>query len=104
MIIVAEPSNTRFKTGRAHITPGVMKAIRDLKLSNREIGIALSKLLQRHGDQEQGELCEHDFALNLEAAKQGLPVYSSFSFMEKIFWVVTDADRHTTTVLLPEEH
>ena len=54
---------------------------------------------------DDGELSESDRQANEHALKHGLRVLSAYTLRtgEKI-WIITEADRSSTTVLLPEDY
>ena len=61
--------------------------------------------LRRHTAGDWGEVDAHDRAANDDAVRTGeriLSVYRSGS--GDTFWVITEADRSVTTVLLPEDY
>ena len=61
--------------------------------------------LRRHAAGDWGEVDSEDRAANDDALTTGerlLSVYRSAN--ETTFWVVTEADRSVTTVLLPEDY
>ena len=81
--------------GEVYASPGVLTQI-----SEAEIVFALV----RHKNCDWGEVCEEDWELNNEALELGhriLSVYTSSNGVK--FWIITEADRSYTTVLLPEE-
>jgi len=41
---------------------------------------------------------------NREAVNQEARIFSAYVFGEVKFWVITEADRPSTTILLPEEY
>jgi len=84
--------------GRCVATPG---AIRTLE----EAGVSPASLLARHARGDGGELSESDRQANEHAVKHGLRVLSAHRLRtgEKI-WIITEADRSSTTILLPEEY
>ena len=61
--------------------------------------------LRRHSAGDWGEVDAYDRAANDEAMRSGerlLSVYRSAN--GTTFWVITEADRSVTTVLLPEDY
>jgi hypothetical protein len=61
--------------------------------------------LRRHAAGDWGEVDAHDRAANDNAMKSGerlLSVYRSAN--GTTFWVITEADRSATTVLLPDDY
>src|ERR1017187_6973060 len=63
------------------------------------------KFLARHGNGDWGELIPSDREANEYALKHGLRVLSAYTLRtgEKI-WIITEADRSRTTILLPSEY
>jgi hypothetical protein len=60
--------------------------------------------LARHAAGDWGELCAFDRRQNEIAMREGYRVLSSYEVPQGRVWVITEADRSVTTVLLPEEY
>jgi hypothetical protein len=60
--------------------------------------------LARHTSGDWGNLCAFDRRQNQIALREGLRVLSSYSVGERSVWIITEADRSVTTILLPEEY
>jgi len=61
--------------------------------------------IARHSKGDWGEVCEEDREENEFSLKEGfrlLSVYKDRSGTK--FWIITEADRSATTVLLPEDY
>lgn len=59
----------------------------------------------RHRSGDWGDLCEQDVVMNNAAVAQGLRILSVYTDRSGTkFWIITEADRSTTTILLPEEY
>ena len=88
---------SRFPLGQLVITPGALE-----KLSAKEIQLALN----RHATGDWGEMPEEDERENQRALAQGDRLCSAYRSDggETRFYVITEADRSVTTVLLPEEY
>lgn len=94
-----------FNLGRILATPGALQVLTSMRLS------AL-RLLARHVRGDWGDLDEHDQEQNKLAVRAGLRVFSAYEVERTIdgqvikqkFWVITEADRSSTTVLLPDEY
>ncbi|HEV2864232.1 MAG TPA: hypothetical protein VGX48_24760 [Pyrinomonadaceae bacterium] len=88
----------RFPLGRLFLTPGAIESLEDAGQSPQEF-------IDRHARLEQGELCDEDHKENLFSVDKPLRIFSAFKTMrgEKL-WVITEADRSATTILLPEEY
>jgi hypothetical protein len=89
---------TLFDTGLVVRTPGALLALIEGQISEHS-------LIERHQDGDFGELCEEDRTANLHAIEKGGRVFSSYvvSPHTKV-WVITEADRSVTTLLLPREY
>ncbi len=61
--------------------------------------------LRRHSQGDWGELDENDWATNQEALQSGNRLLSAYTTNNGVrFWIITEADRSVTTVLLPEDY
>jgi hypothetical protein len=58
----------------------------------------------RHASGDWGDLCASDRRENRLALRHGRRVLSSYAVGEGRVWVITEADRSVTTILLPEEY
>lgn len=87
--------NPRFNPGRLMITRNTKNA-----LPRREVDAAIN----RHLSGDWGDVCQSDWQRNEQALRDGdrlLSVYQTQAG-EK-FWIITESDRSTTTVLLPSD-
>lgn len=66
--------------------------------------IAPGSLLARHVTGDWGDMDASDKHANETALKQGFRIFSAYVIGEDKFWVITEADRSVTTILLPEEY
>ena len=94
IIILAIPQ-TKFPLGQIVITTNA-----DAQLTSQ----AVNESLIRHASGDWGEVCKDDAALNNEALKQGDRVLSVYRSGETRFWIITEADRSVTTILMPEDY
>lgn len=87
----------RFPLGDVYATPGVIVQVPDAEAR---------AALKRHAAGDWGdELCQEDRNANDEALRDGLRLLSSYkTAAETKFWIITEADRSATTLLLPEEY
>jgi hypothetical protein len=58
----------------------------------------------RHASGDWGTICPHDAALNDEAITAGDRIVSAYGTEERSFWIITEADRSATTILMPEDY
>lgn len=85
-----------FPLGKTVLTRGAHE-----RLTSGEIDSAL----RRHVKGDWGELCAEDARMNDEAVEAGERLLSSYYTPSGVrFWIITEADRSVTTVLLPEEY
>ena len=86
-----------FPLGRILATPGALEAL-------REAGQDPLRFLSRHASGDWGDLDAHDRRENGLALEHGRRLLSSYPVGEGRVWVITEADRSYTTLLLPEEY
>ena len=88
----------RFPLGRVVATPGALSALEKAE----QLPAAF---LDRHVNGDWGEVPDADKHENELAVEQGLRILSAYttSSGDKI-WILTEADRSATTILLPEEY
>ena len=86
-----------FPLGRVVATPGALQLL-------QENGEDPLYYLARHCSGDWGNLNLHDRQENELALKHGWRIVSSYPVGEKCIWIITEADRTYTTVLLPEEY
>jgi hypothetical protein len=88
-----------FKLGQVVATPGALRKIEEYKIN-------LWELLHRHANGDWGSVPEEDKKENLCAIQNGYRIMSSYLINghgDKI-WVITEADRSSTCLLLPDEY
>lgn len=91
-----EKKKTTFESGRLVATHGVIE-----RVSSEDIVLGL----RRHLACDWGEVCEEDKELNDYAVKKGNRIHSAYLSKDGVrFWIITEADRSATTVLLPDEY
>ena len=91
----AQSSRPSFSLGRVLATPGSLEA-----LDPEEIRAGLA----RHAGCDWGELSEEDKRANDYAVNRRLRILSAYRVGSLKYWIITEADRSATTVLLPEEY
>jgi hypothetical protein len=85
----------RFPLGQVAITANA-----SLRLSTEEVLTAL----RRHACGDWGDLCPEDTLANDYALHDGGRLFSAYGQGEERFWVITEADRSVTTLLLPADY
>ena len=88
-----------FPLGQIVATPGALAAL-------EKTGQTPLDFLSRHVRGDWGELDEHDRKENELSLKRGFRLLSSYrlSSGDTKVWVITEADRSVTTLLLPDEY
>jgi exonuclease V gamma subunit len=70
-----------------------------------EAGVSPASLLARHMNGDWGVLDEHDRTENEISLKNGFRILSSYALSNGAkIWVITEADRSSTCLLLPSEY
>ncbi len=87
----------RLEPGRIVATPGALEVL-------EEAGVEPHELLRRHLSGDWGELDAHDRRENERSLKHGFRVLSSYPVGGQKVWVITEADRSSTCLLLPSEY
>ncbi|HYX28238.1 MAG TPA: hypothetical protein VE863_06705 [Pyrinomonadaceae bacterium] len=92
------PTITRFALGQTYITPGAEEAL----MIAGQTGI---EFLRRHMSQDWGELSDDDARENELSLREGFRVLSAYRTAKgQQLWIITEADRSSTTILLPDEY
>lgn len=61
--------------------------------------------LARHANGDWGEVCEYDRSINDFAVTAGDRILSAYTSSSGVrFWIITEADRSSTTLLLPDDY
>jgi hypothetical protein len=90
-----------FPLGRLFSTPGALEALGDANANADPLDY-----LMRHHTGDWGDLCADDKAQNDAAVKDGGRIFSAYILTgTKVkIWIITEADRSCTTILLPDEY
>ncbi len=83
--------------GKVLAPPGALRLLRDA-------GEDPSAYLARHASGGWGEPDPHDRRENERSLRYGWRVLSSYPVGDERVWVITEADRSYTTILLPDEY
>jgi hypothetical protein len=83
--------------GRVVATSGALKLL-------SEASEDLFNFLARHATGDWGNLCAFDRRQNEIALREGYRVLSSYDIPTGRVWIITEADRSVTTILLPEDY
>lgn len=90
------PDSPRFSPGRLVATPNALA-----RVPADEIATSLV----RHLSKDWGEIDEEDQKENDRAVRYGFRILSAYVSRAGVrFWIITEADRSSTCVLLPEDY
>jgi len=66
----------------------------------------IRQALMRHARGDWGDLDQHDWTANEEALEFGMRLFSVYRAEngKERFWIITEADRSVTTVLMPSDY
>jgi hypothetical protein len=91
-------TTTTLELGQIVATPGVLRAL-------KEAGHSIDEFLSRHEHGDWGEVGAEDWTENEFSVGRGLRVLSTYTLTTGArIWIITEADRSATTLLLPEEY
>lgn len=94
--VLKDEPQSKFPFGMLVATPNVLAQI-----PNDEILAALC----RHLTGDWGTLDPQDWHANERALQCGGRLFSEYHSVQNVkFWIITEADRSVTTVLLPEDY
>jgi hypothetical protein len=86
----------KFRMGRIVSTPNALESI-----TQDDILTAIG----RHQSGDWGDVCDEDRKANDESLVDGTRILSVYHAANGTkFWLITEADRSVTTVLLPEDY
>jgi hypothetical protein len=66
--------------------------------------VAVHDALHCHAAGDWGDICPEDAHENEHSLKEGFRLLSAYGKGERRFWVITEADRSVTTILMPEDY
>ncbi len=90
-------STPAFELGRVVATSNAMST-----LSHED---TIAALFDRHRLGDWGDLCPDDLRANDRALKTGERLLSAYTDRHGTkFWIITEADRSVTTILLPKDY
>ena len=87
-----------FALGQLVATPGALAKF-------EEAGQRPMEFLARHASVDWGQICAEDRRANDVAIAEGTRLLSAYQLDTGVkIWIITEADRSATTILLPEEY
>jgi len=88
----------RFPLGKLVATQGALRLLTQHKVEPFD-------LILRHAGGDYGAIDAEDVSANEAAIKRGHRILSSYPLgSDKRLWIITEADRSVTTLLLPDEY
>ncbi len=92
------PKPPTLSLGQVVATPGVLHAF---TLAEEDY----LPYLMRHARGDWGNLCPEDALANDQALEGGGRLFSAYKLRDRTkIWIITEADRSSTCILLPEEY
>ena len=85
----------KFSLGQVVITPNALEKLKSDDILNA---------LNRHVAGDWGEMDPEDRLENDQALANGSRLFSAYRSDGTKFWIITEADRSSTCVLLPEDY
>jgi hypothetical protein len=95
MIILFAVSTSKFPLGEIVMTANAADQLDPT---------TIQEALTRHAVGDWGDVCQEDAAENELSLKEGFRLLSVYGTGETKFWIITEADRSITTVLMPEDY
>lgn len=98
MLSQVNSESANFSLGRTVATPHALQVL-------AQQGITPLSLLKRHASRDWGDVSPDDAQANQVALESGTRLFSSYHIgPDARIWVITEADRSVTTLLLPSEY
>lgn len=96
--VVISESKPLFTLGQTVATPGALEEL-------IAAGQSPAEFLDQHVRGRWGDLCEDDRQANDDAVRHGDRILSAYRTSQGVkIWIVTESDRSSTCILLPEEY
>jgi hypothetical protein len=95
--MIKDNTKPLFELGQVVATPAAIAAMEQLRIEPRQ-------LLDRHVSGDFGDIDDEDRKTNEDAIDEGCRILSAYKFGKKAIWVITEADRNSTCILLPSEY
>ena len=92
-----QPGGPLFQLGQLVATPAALEFL-------ATVPCGVLPLVARHVRGDFGDLCDEDRESNRQAIQYGSRVLSSYELKGGKVWIITEADRSVTTVLLPSDY
>ncbi len=93
-----EQSSVLFPLGEVYLTIGAREALEESNQTPNEF-------LAKHQSGNYGDICKDDWEENDLSLKEGFRILSSYKTSKDVkLWLITEADRSSSCLLLPEEY
>ncbi len=93
-----EQSSVLFPLGEVYLTIGAREALEESNQTPNEF-------LAKHQSGNYGDICKDDWDENDLSLKEGFRILSSYKTSKDVkLWLITEADRSSSCLLLPEEY
>jgi hypothetical protein len=90
-------ANSKFLLGQIVGTPAALELI-------QKAGKTPAEFLSRHANGDWGVVDSEDAKLNDLAVEQGSRILSAYAVGDERLWIISEADRSATTILLATEY
>jgi hypothetical protein len=91
-------TTTKFSLGQIVATPGALEVF-------EKTGQSPTEFLSIHNTGNWGDLCDEDKQTNEQSLVDGGRIFSAYHLNDGTkIWIITEADRSSTCVLLPSEY
>ena len=92
-------TGTEFDLGTVVVTSNLQERLGD------KAHRLLPKIIARHSAGDWGDVCDEDSKMNDAALKTDCRIMSVYKLKDDLeIWAITEADRSSTTLLLPEDY
>jgi hypothetical protein len=111
-----ESRRSRFPLGKLYATPGALSALAEIGVSQKPLSVQFADdqanamtlalpYMRRHACGDWGDVDAEDAEANAEALECGSRLLSAYQLESgERLWIITEADRSSTTILLSGEY
>jgi len=92
------------EAGKPLFSLGMIVATRGIVVHLDRHAINAQGYLMRHVTGDWGDIPEEDAESNRDAVKYGARILSAYDMAGERVWIITEADRSSTTLLFPSEY
>ena len=105
--LLMERNRNRMDHKKAKFELGCMvftRRIGDRASEDENFKIFIGNCIRRHVTGDWGNMNDQDERDNEYALGKYLRIFSSYNYQDDKIWIITEADRRSTTVLFPDEY